>query len=179
MKRIKATILVRTPDDVWRRVGKIIGYNYDPSKKNSDGGFCFCLPSHTKLSGEASGLLEKTGRVDSINPTDARYRHHPPNERRFSISEEVKVSFHADGNIQFSGERVTSGWDENGEPKGLSIRSKAFTEVPQTLFPPLPPAPPLFVGIPVFAMDMWGMQQFLPRAEIEANSVCFDRTIFR
>lgn len=72
MKRIKATILVRTPDDVWRRVGKIIGYNYDPSKKNSDGGFCFCLPSHTKLSGEASGLLEKTGRVTrSTRPTRA------------------------------------------------------------------------------------------------------------
>jgi hypothetical protein len=165
-------ILVQTPDKTWRRVAKILRYKYDPNKNpNHDGGFAISLPSHTGSDGHLEGVVEKTSVADSVTPGSPQ-RYHPPNNRRFNVSKEVKVSYHQDGHIHFSGTGIESGWDEDGTPKGLGIKATAFNKL-KPLF--LPGTTDIPTASCVFTMDMWGLDQFTPYNPSPTNSICISK----
>jgi hypothetical protein len=56
---------------------------------------------------------------------------------------DVKLSHHYSGKAHISGDNVTSGWDEDGKPKGFAIDSFPLLEVND--------------GGPVFVFQVWGL----------------------
>lgn len=83
----------------------------------SDGGFAVTAPYHAARAGSLirTPILRQTGHADI--PFDAIVPFH--------ASDRVKLSYHWDGFVQFSGEsssRIVSGRDpETGEPRGLGL----------------------------------------------------------
>ncbi|MFL6697654.1 MAG: hypothetical protein ACJ8GJ_10845 [Vitreoscilla sp.] len=93
----------------------------------SDGGFAATMPYHSKRSGSLMKMLIPQGTgtlsvsLDQVVP--------------FSASDRVKLSYHADGFVQFSGEtssRIVSGRDSEGRPKGLGLMSHPLDELIQS-----------------------------------------------
>ena len=93
----------------------------------SDGGFAATMPYHSKRSGSLMKTLIPQGTgtlsvsLDQVVP--------------FSASDRVKLSYHADGFVQFSGEtssRIVSGRDSEGRPKGLGLMSHPLDELIQS-----------------------------------------------
>lgn len=118
-----------------RKITKIMPY--------SSGGFAVLTPYHR----EQRGYLAK-------HPVD--YRDREPEVPRtsmieYSAEDRVKLSIHADGFVQFSGERqgrITSGRDpQTGEPKGLGLITQPWSD-------------PIATG-PTFAVSVWGVDDFL------------------
>lgn len=129
------TIAIKEPEGTIRKITKIVPYK--------EGGFAVLVPYHTAR----KGYLAKH-RVD--------YRENDLHIRRTEITEysaddRVKLSFHKDGFVQFSGEKagkIVSGRDpESGEPKGLGI----LLEHP--LFNPI-------TSGPTFNIIAWGLSEF-------------------
>jgi hypothetical protein len=128
----KTTLVVREADAAYR-VAKFL-----PLK---DGGFAITTPYHRARSGSLfkHPTTERTGsfetEVSQMTP--------------FVASDRVKLSYHVDGFVQFSGEdssKIVSGRDEHGRPKGLGLMAR-------------PLAAPVETG-PCAGCSVWGLAEF-------------------
>ncbi len=129
-----ATICLRGPGGRLHKIMKIVPY--------AKGGSAVMVPYHPAIEGQAFRFRPDYGpEFYSIKREDmVTYR----------ASHRLKLSYHLDGFVQFSGERkgtVLSGRDpETGAPRGLGIFS-------------MPLATPITSG-PAFAIMLWGLEQF-------------------
>jgi hypothetical protein len=129
------TINLQTEAHKTRKITKIMPYK--------DGGFTVLVPYHAERKGF---LVKHPAKYGSGTHT---ILHSECIE--YSVKDRVKLSFHKDGFIQFSGENsgtILSGRDPNtGEPKGLG-----------------PFISPLFESQiksgPTFAISCWGLEDF-------------------
>jgi hypothetical protein len=128
----------------------------------SEGGFAVTAPYHAAR----SGMLMKMERDYSITgERDVDNNDVTP----FTASDRVKLSYHADGFVQFSGEnssRIISGRDSStGEPRGLGIVTR-------------PLAVPVQSG-PSVTCAIWGIDAFeLWRTRSDEYNVFFAETEF-
>jgi hypothetical protein len=132
-----------------RKITKIVPYK--------DGGFGVLVPYHTAR----KGYLAKY----SVDYRKKQMMIHRSECIEYAAEDRVKLSFHKDGFVQFSGEqpgKIVSGRNqETGEPKGLGV----LLEHP--LFRPI-------MSGPTFGLSVWGLQDF----ESIQGSPSQDTTIF-
>jgi hypothetical protein len=128
--------LVISDKGLRKKVTKIIPYN--------DGGFSILAPYHSARKGY---LLKHT--VD-YSKLEVQYANPESFLAEYNASDRVKLSYHSDGFVQFSGEnkgKIISGRDKDtGEPKGLGY----FTN---------PISNPIRTG-PSFGITLWGLEDF-------------------
>jgi hypothetical protein len=132
---VQTTLAVKpTPDEPARKVTKIISYR--------DGGFGLIAPYHDAKKGFVTKTMvdySKTSQQVLFETTE-----------RFSASDRVKLSYHPDGFVQFSGEntgKIVSGRDAvTGEPKGLGFMTNPLNS-------------PVTTG-PSFGISFWGLDDF-------------------
>lgn len=84
----------------------------------------------------------------------------------FSSKNRPKLSIHASGFVQFSGNGIISGRDENGDPKGLALLSRPLTD-------------PVRSG-PTFSITCWGFHSgFETIDKLSKNTFVYDKSIFQ
>jgi hypothetical protein len=138
------TIAVQDSVGTLRKITKIIPYK--------DGGFAQLVPYHRAN----TGLLLKFPADYSKQKFEVAFA----DSEQYSAKDRVKLSFHPDGFIQFSGEnpgKILSGRGPDGAPKGLGILARQMAKPVQT-------------G-PTFGATIWGLSEF---AECKMSK---DRTI--
>jgi hypothetical protein len=116
-KPVDVRVLVRTtPNGPYHKLTKIVPY--------ADGGFAVLVPYHK----ERCGWLAKM-------PVDYNKTAFPVANAEcvnYSAEDRVKLSYHADGFVQFSSEtpgKITSGRDPiTGEPKGLGLITQPISD---------------------------------------------------
>lgn len=151
---VQTTIAIRSaPNEPPRKVTKIIGYR--------EGGLAMLSPYHSAK----SGLLTKT----LVDYRQRRPRTSTSESEMFSAADRVKLSYHVDGFVQFSGERqgrIVSGRDPmTGEPKGLGVVTNPMQH-------------PVMTG-PAFGVTLWGLEEFAPQAGApRGDSIVFEETDF-
>lgn len=128
-------IAIEDDEGIYRTVSKIVPYR--------DGGFAVVAPYHAAK----EGFLFKMANPEELG---GRFSVPAPAEvYRYTAAHRIKLSFHPDGFIQFSGENpgtMRSARGPLGEPKGLGI-----------LRPPL--SKPIVSG-PTFGILAWGLSDF-------------------
>ena len=135
------------------KVTKVIGYK--------DGGLGLLAPYHSAR----SGVLTK-----SLYDYRAQGLRTKMEQREmFSAGDRVKLSYHPDGFVQFSGERagrIVFGRDpRSGEPRGLGITANPMNA-------------PVMTG-PSFGISAWGLEQFLvQQARPHGDLLVFDEQDF-
>lgn len=147
-RTVATTISIQpTIDAPARRVIKTIGYG--------DGGVSLLAPYHAARSGLLTKTLydySKSEMTTSLEEADT-----------FSASDRVKLSYHVDGFVQFSGEdpgRIASGRDPlTGEPKGLGIMANPMDRPVQT-------------G-PAFGIVLWGLEDFELKKKPRGDALTF------
>ncbi len=135
-KRSGKTIAIRAGVGAQpRKLTKVIGYGNQ--------GFAVLMPYHRAKSGWVGKIpvdYNKIGRFEV--PRD--------NLVGFTAEHRVKLSYHPDGFVQFSGEvqgKVISGRDpKTGEPKGIGLMTQPLND-------------PVRTG-PSFAVVAWGLDEF-------------------
>ena len=135
-----STVIVLHDLPTPRRVCKVI--------TSSDGGFAVTVPYHKAR----SGSLFKAPRVHETGKAYVSFSDVVP----FSASDRVKLAYHADGFVQFSGEhkgKIRSG-KEDGKPKGLALNTNPLAR-------PVQSGPS--VGCVVWGYD--GFEPWVPRAK--------------
>jgi len=145
-------VIVENSPGVWRYVAKIIPYG-----KRDGGGFAL-VPAY----------MERKGYVCKIKVTDTfSHTFVPPQPAMFdgcTISQRIKLSFHADGATQISGadsgNLVTSGRDFAGAFKGMGILGRPFSN-------------PVLTG-GIFSITIWGLQHY-PRSTVKKDTIQFSR----
>lgn len=138
-----------------RRIVKIVPY---PA-----GGFAVTVPYHTANQGFLAKVpVDYKANRSTVGRPDLIERYH--------ASDRVKLSYHKDGFVQFSGEnpsKILSGRDSQTlEPKGLGLVTQ-------------PPSDPIKTG-PSFVVIVWGLDEFesLPAgksAEVFTDQECYER----
>jgi hypothetical protein len=131
-----ATICVRDePDAVARKITKIVPYR--------DGGFAILAPYHNARRGflmKYAFDYRQTGRVQVSMKDIVEY----------SADDRVKLSYHADGFVQFSSEgtnRIVSGRDpKTGRPRGIGVLTNPLIK-------------PILTG-PNCGITAWGLVDF-------------------
>jgi hypothetical protein len=106
------------------------------------GGFAVLAPYHSAR----SGWLMKI----PVDYTEKRMHVPRAEMTEYTATDRVKLSFHPDGFVQFSGEnpkKIRSGRDEDGEPKGLGIAMQ------HTLYETITTGP-------TFGINVWGLGDF-------------------
>ena len=129
------TVALRDPDTGHlHKITKVVAYN--------TGGFAALTPYHSTCSGflcKAPVDYKKSQSTFSLENVIA-----------FSANDRVKLSYHPDGFVQFSGEvqgSVISGRDPaTGEPKGLGLMTQPLSN-------------PIKSG-PTFSLTIWGLSEF-------------------
>jgi hypothetical protein len=129
-----------------RKLTKIVGYGAQ--------GFAVVTPYHSARSGFVGKIPVDYDKIGSVNvPYDEIVG--------FTAESRVKLSYHPDGFVQFSGEAqgtVISGRDpQSGEPKGIGLMSQPLTS-------------PIRSG-PTFGITAWGLQDFAALDAPESDSV--------
>jgi hypothetical protein len=136
-------------DDCQRRIFKIIPL--------SDGGFAVTAPYHKVR----AGMLLKTER----DYATTGFTHVPFQQTMtFTASDRVKLSYHVDGFVQFSGEqnsKIVSGRDATtGEPRGLGLIARPLTD-------------PVKSG-PSVGCVVWGLADFdVWKTRADEYNICF------
>ena len=132
---VQTTFAIKpSPDELARKVTKIISYR--------EGGFGLLAPYHAAKQGFVTKTMvdySKTEQQVLIETTE-----------RFSASDRVKLSYHPDGFVQFSGEntgKIIAGRDAvTREPKGLGFMTNPLNS-------------PVLTG-PSFGISFWGLDDF-------------------
>jgi hypothetical protein len=151
---VSTTIAIRPePGAPCHKVTKITGYK--------DGGFALLAPYHSAK----SGTLTKT----LVDYRKRRFETNLEAMESFSATDRVKLSYHPDGFVQFSGEnprRIVSGRDPlTGEPKGLGIITN-------------PMQSPVLTG-PSFGVALWGLNDFdVQKGKSRGELIVFDQDDF-
>ncbi len=134
MSKRRSYIICMRVGDRFYKISKLVFYN--------DKGFAFFCPY---IAGN-QGLLLKF-EVDYAKKTQRIFE---DEVIRFTAQDKVKLSYHYDGFVQFSGvnpSRIISGRDlETGKPKGLGIFSQPLSR-------------PVSSG-PSFGLVFWGLEEF-------------------
>lgn len=108
------------------------------------GGFAVLAPYHSARSGWLMKIpVDYTQKLMHIPRTEMT---------EYTATDRVKLSFHPDGFVQFSGEnpqKIRSGRDENGDPKGLGILMQH--DLYETI-----------TTGPTFGINVWGLADFDP-----------------
>mgnify|MGYP001158983328 CR=1 FL=1 len=105
----------------------------------TEGGCAVLLPYHPAKEGVLGKFLFDYRNRNTIIGYDSM--------KKFRVDNQVKLSFHSDGFVQFSGSHIKSGRKRNGKPKGLGIFIDPLSKVIKT-------------G-PTFGLTLWGIDQFL------------------
>jgi hypothetical protein len=149
------TTLVIKPsaDGSPRKVTKIISYR--------DGGFGLLAPYHAAK----QGFVTKT----MVDYSKTQHQVQLETTERFAASDRVKLSYHPDGFVQFSGEntgRIVSGRDAvTGEPKGLGFMTNPLSS-------------PVLTG-PSFGISCWGLDDFqVQKGKPHGDLITFDEDDF-
>jgi hypothetical protein len=153
-KPLGARILLRpSKDEGLRKITKVAPY--------AEGGFAAMLPYHSAR----RGLLAKMS-VDYNEPGGHIVKREDMTE--YGATDRVKLSYHADGFVQFSGEqqgKIVSGRDEaTGEPKGLGIMSSPIDT-------------PISTG-PTFSIVAWGLKDFTEAGAVAPGDLVFEEEDF-
>jgi hypothetical protein len=123
-----------------RRVTKLIPYRA--------GGFAVLVPYHSAR----KGYLAK----HTVDYRQSDAWAHRSAMQEYSASDRVKLSFHPDGFVQFSGEnpgRITSGRDPvTGEPRGLGLLLEHQLNRP-------------ILSGPTFSITVWGLGDFVEETD--------------
>lgn len=144
-------IVIEEASGKLRKITKIVPYSLP------DGGFAIMVPYHNAN----RGVLEMRRVYDSMT----RLIHLPgaKTAKIYKVSSKVKMSFHADGTVQFSSMngRIISGRDPiTGAFKGLGIDARPFRN-------------PVTSG-PTLAIQAWGLEDF-EECELEKDDVFFSQ----
>ncbi len=135
------TIAIQDVSGTTRKITKIVPH--------SGGGFAVLAPYHKARSGL---LLKFPVDYDGKGETAVPFEECAG----YSADDRVKLSFHPDGFVQFSGEnprKIVSGRDpQTGEAKGLGLMSNPLSN-------------PIRSG-PTFGISVWGLHEF---EELEAD----------
>ena len=150
MARTSWTIAIRPAVGVEpRKITKIVSLK--------DGGFSVLMPYHQ----EKSGYLAKLPMPQGVGPHVRRWSEGVT----FTAENRVKLSYHADGFAQFSGEssgKIISGIDPaTGRPKGLGVRSN-------------PLLTPTWSGA-VAAITIWGIDEYLTTKDSASGTIIYER----
>ncbi len=144
----KTNVAIRV-DDCQRRIFKIIPL--------SDGGFAVTAPYHNVR----TGILLKAERDYATTGLT-----HVPFQQTtaFTASDRVKLSYHVDGFVQFSGEqnsKIVSGRDvTTGEPRGLGLLARPLSD-------------PVKSG-PSVGCVVWGLADFdVWKTRADEYNICF------
>ncbi len=146
MPRKETIITIRNPKTgSLHKITKIVAYR--------TGGFSVLTPYHSTRSGYLMTI-----------PVDARrigeYRVDIRKATAFSAKDRVKLSYHPDGFVQFSGEiggKIISGKEpKTGLPKGIGLMSSPLSS-------------PIFSG-PSFGLVVWGIDEF-EQVQEESNKI--------
>lgn len=134
-RTVQTTFAVKpAPDGLARKVTKIISYR--------EGGFRLLAPYHAAK----QGFVTKT----MVDYSKTEHQVRVETTESFSAGDRVKLSYHPDGFVQFSGERagkIISGRDAvTGEPKGLGFMTNPLNS-------------PVLPG-PSFGISFWGLDDF-------------------
>ncbi len=121
-----------------------------------DGGVSLLSPYHAARAGFLTKTLYDYSKSEVTTSLEEA--------ETFSASDRVKLSYHVDGFVQFSGEdrgRIVSGRDPvTGEPKGLGIVANPMNRPVQT-------------G-PAFGVMLWGLEDFdLSRTKPRGDAIAF------
>lgn len=141
------------PGEVAHKITKVVAYR--------EGGFGVLVPYHNARVGylfkHQIDYRERTQRIPRSEVIE------------YGASDRVKLSFHPDGFVQFSGEnagKIMSGRDETGAPKGLGL----MLEHP--LFKPI-------ASGPTFSLTIWGLHDFEAMKQTdERNAIIFGEDDF-
>lgn len=127
-----------------------VGYKTTKLIFSSDGSINVVVPYHNANQGLLfKGIVDYKKRQQIINFEDAT---------QYSIKNKAKLSIHKTGFVQFSGNNILSGIDqESGEPKGLGIFS-------QPLFNPIQSGP-------TFSLLLWGIEDYVNFKQKKKNEV--------
>jgi len=135
-----------------RKITKVIPY--------PTGGFAVVAPYHPAQRGWLARV--------PADYTKHEYKFHRSQAAEYDANDRVKLSDHADGFVQFSGERpgrIESGRDpETGEAKGLGLISNPISE-------------PIRTG-PTFSVQSWGIHEFQEAAKPGSEDIVFDEEDF-
>jgi hypothetical protein len=86
-----------------------------------------------------------------------------PTVSKYDANDRVKLSYHADGFVQFSGEnstKIQSGRDGRGLPKGIGLQTAPISS-------------PIKTG-PTFGIACWGLSDFREDEAPSANDIVFE-----
>jgi hypothetical protein len=141
-------ILIRTDEGPYHSLTKIVPY--------ADGGFAVLVPYHKARTGWLAKMPA------DYNKTSFRVTF---NEcLNYSAEDRVKLSYHADGFVQFSSEtagKIISGRDPvTGEPKGLGLMTSPISN-------------PIRTG-PTFSIAAWPLSDFVTVSEKRATDLLFE-----
>ena len=149
-KRVEKKIAIREHEGTRARsITKIVGLG--------DGGFSVLMPYHQARSGFVGKI--------QFDPTirGGSYFGRPEDLHMFSAADRVKLSYHGDGFVHFSGEikgKIISGLDPTTEePKGVGLKSNPLTK-------------PICSG-PTFCVQAWGLDDF-DALEEDKTALVFD-----
>jgi hypothetical protein len=141
-------VLLRTgPSEPLRKITKIVPY--------PNGGFAVLMPYHSARKGWLLKLAvdyNRRGTMDVLAVAD------------YDANDRVKLSYHADGFAQFSGEnpgKIVSGRDELGNPKGLGVVTGN------------PISNPIRTG-PTFGVQIWGPSDFAAAEKSTDTDIVFE-----
>ena len=142
------TIAVQDDTGTVRKVTKLVFYR--------QGGFAVLAPYHRERRGVAVRMPVDYSQVGHLQV--------PRSEMvEFTAEDRVKLSLHADGFAQFSGEnpgRTISGRDpDTGIPRGIGIVGQPFEN-------------PVLTG-PTFGVTLWGLGEFEVLREADGNALVF------
>jgi hypothetical protein len=137
----KWTVAIRpTKGGRFRKITKIIGLN--------GAGFSVLSPYHSAK----QGIVLKQAVVPEMHQKAGKTTIPWSQVAAFTADDRVKLTYHPDGFVQFSGEnphRIISGRDPHtGEPKGMGIMARPFSNPSQS-------------G-PSVGISAWGLQEFEP-----------------
>jgi hypothetical protein len=121
-----------------------------------DGGFSVLTPYHQSQ----SGYLAKIPMPVGVGPHFIRWSEGVT----FTAESRVKLSYHADGFAQFSGEtssKIISGIDQvTGKPKGLGVRTNPLTR-------------PTWSGAAV-SIAIWGIEEYLTCRDRDSETTVYE-----
>jgi hypothetical protein len=150
MSRRETIVAIRNPETGCRhKITKVVGYK--------EGGFGVLTPYHSARSGYLT-----------ITPVDYKkvgeYSVSAQEATAFSVEDRVKLSYHPDGFVQFSGEiggKVISGKDPTtGLPRGIGLTTKPLSS-------------PVSSG-PTFGVTVWGLDDFERVKKGASNVLVFE-----
>ncbi len=148
MSNTEARIIIKTPTFGSRAITKVAAY--------PDGGFAVVMPYHAAQRGWLAKVPVDYKRNDLAIARAETVE--------YDVNSKVKLSYHADGFVQFSGEtagRVISGRDQTtGEIKGLGLVTS-------------PIAKPISSG-PTFAVLAWGIGEFKEAPQPRTSDIIFE-----